>query len=253
MQLRGANTSERMLTIHQPNFIPRLKVLQKISAASSWVVFDRVQFARRDWQSRCQIRPLNKSNKFFWLSLDVHCPNGQSTNICELVLLETLKTKQRLKDSIRHSFRSSNHWKCVVDYWDEVEAILVSDSLSTWNMATTTVALKMFSKLPKIIASDKITYSGSGSQLIANICRSLNAVDYLADSGSTNYLDEKHFDGISLYWQHWSEPKVASSEEIVWRNLSFLSFLAEHGEHHLRDHLSTVDIRSYPPNSKGVL
>ena len=48
---------ELLCAIHQPNFFPRLSTLAKLYAADIWISLDDVQFARRDYQHRCQVAP----------------------------------------------------------------------------------------------------------------------------------------------------------------------------------------------------
>ncbi|MBU6427323.1 WbqC family protein [Patescibacteria group bacterium] len=43
------------VVVHQPNFLPRLKVLQKLAAADVWCVLDSVQYNPREWQNRARI------------------------------------------------------------------------------------------------------------------------------------------------------------------------------------------------------
>ena len=86
--------------IHQPNFLPRLKVLQKIAAADIWVVLDSVQYCEREWQNRARLVALHGSNNSYWLSVPVHRPNGQETLIKDVTLVDPNKSVRLIKNTL---------------------------------------------------------------------------------------------------------------------------------------------------------
>ena len=45
-----------LVTIHQPNFLPRAKVIDKLLAADLVIHLDDVQYMPREWQDRARVR-----------------------------------------------------------------------------------------------------------------------------------------------------------------------------------------------------
>lgn len=226
------------LATHQPNFIPRLKVLQKIASADCWVVLDGVQFAQREWQNRARIATAGRVPTEFWLTLPVRLPNGRRTLIEHVVVCDLHRTLRRCRNSVFHAFRSAPHWEVVEEYWNRVESSIASDRLLDVVLPTVTEALKMFAVLPPIIMSSRLSVEGRKSWLMANLCRKVGATVYLADSGATAYLDESHFVGATVMWQNWDPPgEFQGDAGLGLRDLAFICYLAYHGPERVRDHL----------------
>jgi hypothetical protein len=224
------------LAIHQPNFLSRLKVLQKLASADCWVVLDSVQFAQREWQNRAKILPLNTEQREFWLTLPVNLPQGRNTLIKDVRLSELPRMIKRCRQSLLYAFRSTTYWNEVSDYWEEVEEAIQPDSLIGMTLPTTTVALRRFARLPEVKFASEVDADGRKSILMANICEALSGTEYLADSGALLYLQTDHFSKTHVIWQRWVPP-ATQGDLIQWRNLSFVNFLARHGAAKLRQHL----------------
>lgn len=70
-----------VVAIHQPNYLPRLRVFSKMAAADLWVFLDSVQHVKREWQSRALLPshagsqwltvPLRTKGRFFQKIQDV--------------------------------------------------------------------------------------------------------------------------------------------------------------------------------------
>lgn len=55
----------KTVVIHQPNFLPRIKVLIKIMLSDVWVIYDNVQYVRREWQNRVFLRDSQQREVLF--------------------------------------------------------------------------------------------------------------------------------------------------------------------------------------------
>lgn len=224
------------LAIHQPNFLPRLKVLQKIAAADAWVILDSVQYAPAEWQNRARLRPVASLVAPFWLTLPVNRPQGRTTAISAVRVQDADYALSQCERSIWHACRSSSYWKEVSSYWDEVRSSVVSDALTEIASATAQIALAKFGRVPgQMVRSSQIAVTGQRSQLMARICQHLKAKEYLADSGARAYLQIADFHGTTVVWQAWTEPNDLPG--VAWRDLSFLSYLAQCGPGRLEQHL----------------
>lgn len=225
------------LAIHQPNFLPRLKVLQKLSSADLWVILDSVQFAKNEWQSRARLLPYHDHAQAFWLTLPVSRKNGSQTLIQEIEILDARATQERCRKSLHHSFRSSPYWQFVGDYWEEIKPHFLSSKLVDIAVASTVLALQRWGQAPIIKYSSNLETTLKKSALMAEICSLLGAETYLADSGARNYLNECDFTKVAVTWQNWTPPADSIRPGFVWRDISFVSFLALHGPERLSDHL----------------
>lgn len=225
--------------IHQPNLLPRLKVLQKIAAADIWVVLDSVQYCKREWQNRTRIVSTHGNNQNFWLTAPVHCPTGQKTLIMNTTLVNPEKTLQLIKNALYYSFRPSLHWKVIDDFINRISDKLVYKNLTSLCLETTLELLKIAGHNPNVVLSSKLSVEGKSSNLMAKICKHINVSTYLADSGARNYLDPAHFHDINVLWQDWKEPKEKWCGINSWRNISCLNYLSRVGREQFKRHIST--------------
>jgi hypothetical protein len=235
------------IAIHQPNFLPRLKVLQKLAAAETWVVLDNVQYCAREWQNRARIIPEHGDRRAFWLSVPVHLSNGRDTLIRSVEVLDTSSTATHIARVLRHALRSTPHWEAVQQFVTAVDPSLRERSLVDLCIATTVKLLTMAGASPQIVRASSLSATGKGSQLIAGICRELGADTYLADSGSIEYLKLRDFDNTQVMWQHWQEPVDRVPGIDSWRDISCLNYLARSGSAAFMRHLHEILLRTYPP------
>lgn len=224
--------------IHQPNFLPRLKVLQKIAAADIWVVLDSVQYCKREWQNRARLLALHGNNPSCWLSVPVHCPNGQQTLIKDVTLVDPNKSSRLIKRTLFHSFRRAPYWNVINDFIDKVPSQFVAENLTSLCWDTTSELLKLVGLQPKIVLSSNLPVIGKASALMATICKYINANIYLADSGARNYLQPVHFQDISVLWQDWVEPQEIWQGIDSWRNISCLNYLSRVGPEQFKKHIT---------------
>src|ERR1700752_3590429 len=138
------------VAIHQPNFLPRLKVLQKLSAADVWVVLDSAQYSLREWQNRSRIVPLHGDLTDFWLTLPVVRKNGQRTLIRDIEIVEPAMTTDRVSSTLLHSFRRAPYWPAVSAFLETVSPVLPTPSLTKLCVDTTMALLEIGGNPPDV-------------------------------------------------------------------------------------------------------
>lgn len=225
------------VAVHQPNFLPRLKVLQKISAADVWVVLDSVQYCQREWQNRARIVTVHGNCCSFWLTIPVHLPDGQRTLIREVTIVDPVFTMRLVRRSLVQSLRRAPHWKSVEGVLKFVDATLEYESLTRFCVETTSALLDAAGVKPEIIYSSSLPVTGKASVLMAAICAHLHADEYLADSGAKGYLREDDFKGVEVLWQQWQEPAERWPGINEWRNMSAINYLCREGPDQFRTHI----------------
>jgi hypothetical protein len=247
------------LAIHQPNFLPRLKVLQKLACADVWCVLDSVQYCAREWQNRACIVAVHGNNEPFWLSVPVQRPHGRSTLISEVAIIDPASTVPLIERTLLHAFHRAPHWAAINDLLSALSPLLTSDSLTRLCVDTTRALLRIANRQPTLVLASSLPVKGKASNLMSAICRHLKATTYLADSGSRNYLQEGHFTGIEVVWQNWCEPTEQWPGISLWRNMSSINYLCRVGPEQFAQHLvsgkfgteSTWRNLTYKPFSSG--
>jgi len=227
------------LVIHQPNFVPRLKVLQKIACADRWIVLETVQYVKQEWQNRCKILPRTDTHGF-WLTLPTCLPVGSRSKIEEVAVPNYKRQLERHRVQLRSALGGLPYGWQVLDYWDEFITLAESESesLSQISTVSTLLALRRYAKTPDVVSSKMVAYTGAKSELVASICRHSGATEYIADSGSLNYLRLSDFDPDTIVrWQDW-DSQANNLGLQSWRDASFLNVLARKGADFIQELLN---------------
>ena len=246
-QILEAGTNRPLrVAIHQPNFLPRLKILQKLAYADVWCVLDNVQFCAREWQNRTRIVTAHGNNESFWLSIPVHRPHGLRTLISEVVIAEPNLTELLVERTLLHSFHRAPHWAAIDDLFSAFKPLLATDNLTRLCVNTTCALLNIANRQPTVLLASSLPVIGKASNLIAALCRHLKATTYLADSGALNYLQPAHFTGIEIVWQNWHEPTELWQGVNPWRNIAGINYLCRVGSEQFARHLLSGEFTPEP-------
>ena len=108
------------VAIHQPNLFPRLSTLAKLYAADCVIVLDDVQFTRRDYQHRTRLAAVDDAERWQWLSLDTHLPDGRATLVCDARIVNPTRCRRRVAELVRQHYRKSPHWATICEITDHV-------------------------------------------------------------------------------------------------------------------------------------
>jgi hypothetical protein len=222
---------------HQPNFLPRLKVLQKLAAADVWVVLDNVQYCSREWQNRARLVSFHGLTDEFWFTVPVELSHGRRTLIKDVRVLDPGVVARHLRLTMIHSFRSAPRWDDLAQFLEDTTNLLCVSSLTTLCVNTTLALLRMHGCVPKVRYASGLHARGFKSTLLAGICDELGADTYIAGTGASEYLREADFGRVEVVWNHWTEPSVKWPGILSWRDISAINFLAREGIQELRHHL----------------
>lgn len=228
---------ERTVVIHQPNFLPRTKVLIKIMLSDVWVIYDNVQYVRREWQNRVYLRDSRQNDVLFTAAI-------QKANFYEQIrkvkLVDPQKQNQRLEKFIRYNYSNAPYYTWLKNYALSVkEETNYIVELSTYNVICTNIALSMLNiKLDEKLASEYEMKEVGRNEKLIELCHFSGCKNYICGSGGKTYIDDKFFDlcGINVVYYDYS---MISDDEISdineYKNRSFLDFIAYNGTEKLID------------------
>jgi hypothetical protein len=215
------------ITIHQPNFFPYPGFFHKLINVDTLVLLDDVQFQfdltnrnkiitkNNDW-TRISI-PTNKSNKFYPIN------------------------KVEINNKINWK---ENNWKLIFDSYSDspffyiYEEYLKNLFLKDWkflfdiNYDTLKKTLNWLDLRINIVLSSTLNITGSGTERLVNICKTLESNEYVSGIGGKKYLDENLFNSnnIKLSFQNYSPIRYPqhNSKHFI-ENLSILDLLMNMG------------------------
>lgn len=207
--------------------------MHKVMSADIFVYLDTVQFSKNGLQNRNQIKTAQGPQ---WLTVPVKHQFGSSISETEVANGRALE----------------KHWKTLVASYGrtlgfkrwgaELQALLTtkSESLAEIAIASTEWMLeKLQVHVERRRASESPHIQGHASELVASICKSFGASEYLTGTGALEYLNPKDFSaiGCKVQVQEW-EP---ISYEQAHPGIGFV------------DNLSTLDLLMNCPDSAAEM
>jgi hypothetical protein len=195
-----------IVTIHQPEHLPWLGLIEKISKADLFVILDTVQYQKNYFHNRNKIRT---SNEFAWITVPVK-KFSHNNSIREIQISYDQKWELRYLNLIKTFYSKTA-------YFDKYFPLLESEVLKKHeylvglNCAFLSLLTRAFEIDTKIVkASDLELPSNLKGGTIVNyeICKSLSAKEYLSGISGKDYLDSSYFNdrGIQVKFQEFYHP-----------------------------------------------
>jgi hypothetical protein len=184
-----------IVTIHQPECLPWLGLIEKISDADFFVCLDTVDFEKNYFQNRQYIRtPTGK----LLLTIPVESHNHKPINQVKMVV--GTKWQEKFLKTVFQNYKNAPYFE---KYYHEFAYIINQpyESIGHLNYAVLNYLLKCFQiNTPKVLASElNIDSTLRNSELLAAICERVKADVYLAGPTGTDYLDLRYFDRLGIY------------------------------------------------------
>lgn len=176
-----------VVTIHQPEHFPYMGYFQKMEKADLFVILDNVNYRKNYFQNRNRF--LNNNGVEEWFTIPVE---KTATNkwIKDVQVNTQLPWRKKLITKLQQNFK--------VDFTE----IYNSDSLMEINLNSIKWAMKQLNLNTEIVFASELDVQGDKSELLANICKKLNATTYLSGPSGKDYLDLSYFNGVKIQYHN---------------------------------------------------
>lgn len=202
--------TNKVVTIHQPNFFPWLGLFSKIARSDVFIFLDDVQYQKTggSWSNRVR---LLISNEARWATAAVDRSYKGKRNINEMRFLTDSPWRTKLCKSIEESYRRH-------PFFDEtmqlVRPLLLNteSNVATYNIiAVTEIAIRLGLQTNRIFKSSELPHSGSSNQLLCSLTHAVGGTAYMCGGGAEDYQDETVFaaSGIELQFQKFIHPRYS--------------------------------------------
>lgn len=189
-----------IVSAHQSQFIPWLPYFRKVALSDHFIWMDNVQFHRRGFQNRTLVA---SSQGQKWLSVPV-VKGKQSDLIIEKQTFDDEWAKAHLHQLTLHYQKSAN--------FDDTMAIIepiykvlenkqevLLDSIN-WHFFSK--LMQIFEIKTPVTRLKDLAITSAKSDLILDICNSLEATTYLTGTGGQDYLAENDFEENNINIQY---------------------------------------------------
>ena len=196
-----------LVAIHQPHFIPWLGYLHRMAQVDAFVLLDHVQFERRNYQNRSQIRIDGEAR---WLTVPV-VQRSQKERIIDKEVDNRDAARAWGPNhfaTLRHAYREAGFFST---YGGAFRKVLEAPwgRLVDLDIAMIEVLREAFGIRTPLLRSSELGVDGAKAQLILNVCKAVGARALLAGfGGSRGYLDTEEFarHGVEVRWHRFTHP-----------------------------------------------
>ena len=186
------------VAIMQPTYLPWIGYFGLMMTSDIFILLDNVQFEKRSWQQRNQIKTKNGK---MWLTVPVKSKNKFHQNINDVQISTDEDFKKKHLNSIKLNYIKSKFFKSYekefIKLYDTNHKKLVSLNFDIIYWFKEKLEIKT-----KILRSSDLNVDGKKDLLIANLVKNVNSTSYIFNQGSENYIlksDEFKKKNIDLY------------------------------------------------------
>lgn len=215
--------------ITQSNYIPWKGFFDSIAAVDVFVVFDEMQYTRRDWRNRNKIKT---NNGLKWLSIPVDVKGKFYQKINETKISDSQWAKSHW-ENIKQNYRKAPFYKEMAEW---IEPLYLNSN----EQYLTEINLKFIKAINAFLGIDtEILYSKDfelvedKTQRLVDICEKIGVVDYYTGAAAKSYMEVEKFEnkGMSVnYWDYSGYPEYEQLNGEFEHGVSILDLLFNKGE-----------------------
>jgi len=222
--------AHRIVSGHQPAYLPWLGLLHKASLADVFVYMDDVQYLEGDWQNRNRIKVAEKTAS--WLTVPVDLKKSPSRRICDILIKQ--------EDCREEDRWNARHWKTIrtsygrAEFFEKYcgffEALLLGqhwERLADLNIAILRKAFEWFEIDTELIVGSEQGFSGRKSDLVLEHAVQFNADVIVTGILGKQYIDTSSFEakGIHVVFQDYHHPEYPQRFGPFLSHLSFIDLI----------------------------
>lgn len=190
------------VAISQSNYIPWKGYFDFVNTVDVFVLYDDVQYTKRDWRNRNKIVT---QNGLQWLSVPVEVKGKYDQKIKDTKISEPGWNKKHWA-SIVHAYSKAPFWN---EYKDRLEVLYESatdEYLSQVNYKFLTLINEILGITTALRWSSEFELAEDRTQRLIDICVDLGATTYVSGPAAKDYMDEMPFNdkGIAVEWMDYS-------------------------------------------------
>jgi len=217
-----------ILSCHQPQYLPWLGYFDKIQKSDIFVFLDNVQYKKREYQNRNQIKTKDGPQ---WLTVPVQTKHKYEQLLCDVKIDNSLDWRRSNWHALEVNYGRAGHF-------DEHRAFFENlyakdwDGLAALNKSVIQYVIKYLGIGTPVDSDSRLSAEFRSTDRIIEICRSFNADTYLSGAGGRAYLEEEKFSGnnITLVYQDFKHPEYGQLFGDFIPYMSVIDLLFNHGK-----------------------
>ena len=223
------------LTAHQPEFLPWLGYVSKASMADAYFMLDNIQYVKDVFQNRNKIR-IKQGDGWQWLVVPVKKAGSHLTQWSDVEIDNTQNWKKKHLNSIYYSYGKTPYFQYL---FDKLEKLYLEEErfLLDFVIKVSKLILSEFEvNIPIYKVSDLVMdgyiIDGKKSELILNMCKVVDADNFIFGSVGRTYIDKELFKkhDVNYFFQNFNHPVYNQKHGEFISNMSSIDLLFNHGK-----------------------
>jgi len=193
----------KKVAILQSNYIPWKGYFDIIASVDEFIIFDEMQFTKRDWRNRNLIKtPSGKQ----WLTVPVKTKDKFHQKICETEI-DGVDWKKKHLDTIKQNYSRANFFKEIYQLIEPIYCQTNHLLLSDLNLELIQSICGYLKINTKISSSSNFSLADKKTDRLVSLCKASGANIYLSGPSALNYIEESKFThaNIELEWFDYSK------------------------------------------------
>ena len=192
----------KKIVILQSNYIPWKGYFDLINVVDEFILFDDMQYTRRDWRNRNKIKTPNGST---WLSIPVKVKGKYHQKIKDAKISDAGWRQKHWNQIVQHYSRAA-HFK---EYKEIFEDLYLSNEeifLSKINYRFLKAICEILEIRTKISWSMDYHVSEGKTERLVHLCKQAGGTDYLSGPAAREYINDRLFaeEDIKLHYIDYS-------------------------------------------------
>ncbi len=192
----------KKIAILQSNYIPWKGYFDLINMVDEFVLYDDMQYTRRDWRNRNKIKTPNGP---IWLSIPVEVKGKYFQKINETIINEADWNKKHWQ-TIVHNYSKTKYFKDYKEFFEHLYLSCDEKLLSQINYKFIVAINEILGIQTKLRWSSEFDLVDGQTEKLLGICKQSNADIYLSGPAAKDYFDENlaKQENIAVEWMDYS-------------------------------------------------
>jgi hypothetical protein len=184
----------KKIIITQSNYIPWKGYFDAIALADEFVIYDDMQFTRRDWRNRNIIKTPEGSK---WITIPVEVKGKYFQKINETKISNSNWNKEHL-NIIKQNYNKAIYFKEYYSFFESLYLNSKSLYLTEINYNFISAICQILDIKTTIRFSSEFDLKVERTERLLDICQKLDGTDYYSGPSAKNYMNEQLFENANV-------------------------------------------------------
>jgi hypothetical protein len=188
----------KKVAILQSNYIPWKGYFDIIASVDEFIIYDEVQFTKRDWRNRNKIKT---PQGLQWLTIPVLSKNNFTQKINQ-TKIDGISWKKKHWNALKFNYKKAKYYNEISELLYDYFHLKTFEKLSELNTALIRIICQYLNINTKISRCPSSTLVEEKNQRLISICKQTQADTYVSGKKAKDYIDQKSFShsGLQVEW-----------------------------------------------------